>query len=176
MAGNTTGPAPIYGPEHYDLVLEQIAAGTPLATICEADGMPSLSTFYAWRDENPENAARYARARKAGCAIVEREIITISDLPLIGSEEKLELLGVMKRPGDDSGPPVVLPGAELVVTEVKRGDNVARAKLMTENRWRLLRCWDPATYGDKVSVDNKHSGAVGFAVNINDQPKPKAGG
>lgn len=175
MAGNTPGPAPIYTDADYHEVLRRLSEGTPLATTCKLEGFPSVTSMWEWKEASPENAERYARAKKAFCAVIAAEVLVISDNPLPGEEEKLELLGVMKRPGDD-GPAVVLSDSELVVTEVRRGDNVARAKLMLDTRWRLLRCMDPETYGDKVAVDNKHSGAVGFAVNINDQPKPKAGG
>lgn len=180
MAGNTPGPAPIYTDADFHAVCDLHAMGIPIATICKEEGRPSVTSVFTWRDASPENAERYARARKAACEVVVSELVAISDNPLIGDEETLELLGVMKRPGDDGHPggpdAVVLPDAQLVVTEVKRGDNVARAKLMTDTRWRLLRCWDPATYGDKVAVDNKHSGAVGFALTIHDTPKPKTGG
>jgi len=77
----------------------------------------------------------------------------------------------MKR--EEGKDAVVLPDAELVTTEVKQEDMLGHRKLQVETRLKLLACWDPRRYGAKVAVDNKHSGAVGFAVNINDQPKPK---
>jgi hypothetical protein len=172
MAGNTPGPAPTYTDDDYIAVCDLIAAGIPLVTICKEAGRPGVTAVWRWSEANDENRERYARARKAGCLVIASEALVIADTPLQGAEEKLQRLGVMKRPGDE-GPAVVLPDAELVVTEVKRGDNVARSKLMVDTRFRLLRSWDPETYGDKVAVDNKHSGAVGFAININDQPKPK---
>jgi hypothetical protein len=175
MAGNTPGPAPIYTDADYHAVCDLIAKGIPASTVCSEPGRPSVTALWRWTEANEANAEKYAHARKAGCLVIATEALLIADTPLEGAEEKLQLLGVMKRPGDDSGPPVVLPDAELVVTEVKRTDNVARSKLMVDTRFRLLRSWDPETYGDKVAVDNKHSGAVGFAININDQPKPKAG-
>lgn len=174
MAGNTRGPAPTYTEEDYQRVLDEVSTGIPFGTVCKRDGMPSVTAMHVWKEASAENAEKYARAKKAFCAALAAEMLVLADTPLIGEAETLELLGVMKRPGDD-GPAVVLPEAELVVTEVKRGDNVARSTLMVKTRERYLRAMDPGVWGDKVAVDNKHSGAVGFSININNQPKPKGG-
>lgn len=168
--------ATLYTDADYLAVLAIVSTGVPFDTACKREGMPSTSAMLLWRDANDDNAAKYARAKKAFCEAVAAEVMAIADAPLIGDEEKLQLLGVMKRPGDDGDGPaaIVLPDAQLVVTEVKRGDNVARSKLMVDTRLRILRAQDPEVWGDKVAVDNKHSGGVGFAITINSQPKPKA--
>lgn len=171
------GPDPIYTEELAERVLSLMASGKTILEIEAMEGMPSRTTIWRWQ-QDPAFLERYARADRLRCDVVAAELLAIADSPLVGEEEKLQLLGVMKRPGDDGhtgGPDaIVLPDAQLVVTEVKRSDNVARSKLMVDVRLRLLKAWVPEVWGDKVAVDNKHSGAVGFSLTINDKPKGAA--
>jgi hypothetical protein len=45
-----------------DMILEQVAAGKDLSSICENPAMPCRATFYNWIAEDPDLSARYVAA------------------------------------------------------------------------------------------------------------------
>lgn len=144
-AATTTkaGPQPNGRPsirttEIVESILEQIGEGVPLAKICRQPGMPKLRTFYDWQEGDEELSAAVARARKAGFDNIAFDTMEIADQP-----------------------PAYKQTAEGM--SIDQGD-IAHRKLQIETRHKLLRCWDPKNYGDKLEVDNK--GTIGVAVTI----------
>ncbi len=78
---------PIYTPELAQAVLDRLAQGESLRTICGLEGMPSRPVVYRWIDENTDDfAARYARARDIGLDVVADQVLDIADEP-VGSTE-----------------------------------------------------------------------------------------
>jgi hypothetical protein len=88
--------------------------------------MPGLRTIYDWRDQDPKFAARLARAREAGYDIIAADCLRIAD--------------------DDSGDEIE---TEQGGTKFNQ-EFAARSKIRIETRLKLLKCWDPSRYGDKV--------------------------
>ena len=62
------------------VILERIAGGASLRSVCEADDtLPAHSTFLLWVSEDPDLADQYARAREAGTDHEFDEIREIAD-------------------------------------------------------------------------------------------------
>ena len=51
-----------YSAELINTICERLAGGEPLAVICREDGMPSVTTMWAWSREIPGVAESIARA------------------------------------------------------------------------------------------------------------------
>jgi len=49
-----------------EIVIARLADGESLRAICRDDGLPNRSTIMRWLDDDPEFAAKYARAREIG--------------------------------------------------------------------------------------------------------------
>lgn len=49
-----------------NLIIERLASGESLRSICLSDGMPNRSTVIRWLDENEDFATKYARAKDIG--------------------------------------------------------------------------------------------------------------
>lgn len=49
-----------------DLIVERLASGESLRSICLSDGMPNRSTVMRWLDDNEAFATKYARAKDIG--------------------------------------------------------------------------------------------------------------
>jgi len=124
--------------EIVESILEQIGDGVPLAKICRQPGMPKLRTFYDWAEADEELSALVARARKAGHDNIAFDMMEIADQP-----------------------PAYKQTAEGM--SIDQGD-VAHRKLQIDTRQKLLRCWDPKNYGDKLEVDNKGNMAVAVTI------------
>lgn len=120
-------------------IVDRLTAGEPLAVILRDDGMPSPSTWYRWCEEDATLSGEVARAREHGADAIAADCLKIAD---DGSHDFI--------PGKD-GP-------------VLDSEHVQRSKLRIETRLKLLRCWDPKRYGDKLEVDNK--GDMTLTVNI----------
>lgn len=128
-----TGRPTIRTTEIVESILDQIGDGTPLAAICRQEGMPKLRTVYDWLEADPDLSARFARARLAGIDMIAVDALQIADTPIEGERRKVTDDGV----------------------EVTTEDMLGHRKLQVETRLKLLRCWDPKRYGDKLEVDNK---------------------
>jgi hypothetical protein len=60
-------------------ILDRISKGEPLEAICRTDGFPSVSAFHSWKDDDPELAGHFARARERGYDAIAAETLRISD-------------------------------------------------------------------------------------------------
>lgn len=54
-----------YGPETRDAILDRLATGESVVTICQTDGMPAPKTVYEWAEEE-EWGKNFLRARRMG--------------------------------------------------------------------------------------------------------------
>lgn len=133
-----TGRPSIRTAEIVEEILEQIGDGVPLAKICRQPGMPKLRTFYDWQEGDEDLSAAVARARKAGYDNIAFDTMEIADQP-----------------------PAYKQTAEGM--SIDQGD-VAHRKLQIDTRQKLLRCWDPKNYGDKLEVENKGNMAVAVTI------------
>ena len=114
----------------FDEVIARMSMGEPLAAICRDEHMPSLRTFYTWKDRTPEFSARFAHARDDGFDQIALETLKIADTPVEATIERSTANGL----------------------EVTRQDALGHRKLQIETRLKLLAKWDPRRYGDKIAI------------------------
>ena len=114
-------------------ILERLAHGESLRSICKDEGKPDESTVREWGG-NPKHpfSPHYAHARLLGWLSMADEIVEISD---DGSNDWMERHG---RDGE-------VLGWQL------NGEHVQRSRLRVDTRkWVLSKCL-PKIYGDKVA-------------------------
>jgi len=124
-----------YSEKVADEIIRRISEGETLRSICRDEKMPAWRTVYAWRAENEEFSARFARARDIGHDAIAEESMELLDLP---PERCATEFGDKVDPG-----------------------YVQWQKNRAEQRLKLLAKWNPSRYGDKIGVE--HSGKVELA-------------
>jgi hypothetical protein len=107
---------------------ERLSRGEPMASICRSEGMPDVNTINMWRDTDAEINSRVAHARDLGFDHLAADCLHIAD---------------------DNGLDTRVNDAGVTVVD---RDHIQRAKLRIETRLKLLACWDPRRYGNKVDV------------------------
>lgn len=133
-----------YTPELVEEICERLSKGEPLAQICRDEGMPHVSTVARWGEGESEQARgisrRVAQAREYGFDALANEALQIVD----STPER-----VATKFGD----------------QVDSGD-VAYKKLRAETRLKLLACWDPKRYGNKVDLTSGDKPLQGNSIHI----------
>jgi hypothetical protein len=129
-------------------ICSQIAHGKSLVSICKQEGFPSVETVYLWlRDESKKEFLNtYTRAREDQADTLADEILDIAD----------EATTTVKE--HDGFTEVVFDNTA-----------VARNRLRVESRKWIAAKLKPKKYGDKVEVDNKHSGIVAVSLSETDE-------
>jgi hypothetical protein len=114
-----------YGDDVREEILQRIATGETLASICKDAHMPQRAIVYKWRMDDPEFDGRFAQARLVGHDAIADNTLEIADaLPAYGPDGKID-------PAD-----------------------VANRKLRIWTRQQLLAKWDPKRYGDRQQVEH----------------------
>ena len=134
--GAPKGSGSKYTDDIADRICDLVSNGVNLRKVCRMDGMPAWRTVYDWVVARPDFAARLARAREMGYDALAEEALEISNTPHIG-QKKVFSSGAEEK--DDS----------VTVTEE---DMLGHRKLQIETRLKLLACWDPKKYGNKVQL------------------------
>lgn len=98
--------------------------------------MPHWTRMYDWLSQDPDLSLRVARARESGFDALAEEALEIANTPRFG-QKKVYSFGA----GEDEGN-----------TTVTEEDMLGHRKLQIETRLKLLACWNPAKYGNKVAV------------------------
>lgn len=137
-------------PRKYDRALaaeicERLSNGETLSAICRDEHMPARSTVYLWEEEDKELAGQVARARARGFEALAEEALAIAE---DGRNDWME------RNGRES------VGWQL------NGEHVQRSKLRIETRLKLLACWDPKRYGQKVEHGGPDGGSIPVSLGI----------
>lgn len=122
-------------------ILERVAAGETLTSVCADQDMPARTTVYRWQEADGAFRAAYRRAREAQMEAWSDEIVDISDDTALDTVTK-----------------VTPQGREY---EAVDHENIQRSKLRVNTRQWLMARLHPATYGDKV--EHEHGGLVGHA-------------
>jgi hypothetical protein len=135
-APKKTGRPSKYTPELVAEICERLSAGEPLRQICRDDRMPHWTRMYDWLSQDPDLSLRVARAREAGFDALAEEALEIANTPFTG-QKKVFSSGAEE--GKDS----------VTVTEE---DMLGHRKLQIETRLKLLACWNPSKYGNKVAL------------------------
>lgn len=120
-----------YSEKVADRILEQIADGISLRSICVQDDMPNRATVFRWLAANAEFRDQYTRAREAQADTLFDEILDIADN---ASNDWMERNGE-----DDRG-------------WTANGDHIQRSKLRIEARKWMAGKLRPKKYGDKLEL------------------------
>jgi hypothetical protein len=135
------------------IILELVAEGVMLAQICREPNMPSLTTVYNWRDADPQFALKLASAREIGFEQMAVETVMIAATPHLTEKITVTESGAGKRKHRE--------------TKRERDDAIHHRRLQIDTRLKLLACWDPKRYGQKVDLTGElqhtHSFPSAFA-------------
>ena len=96
--------------------------------------MPHWTQVYEWLSRDEGLSLQVARAREAGYDAMAEEALEISNTPRLGVKRVLN-----SGAGEDED--------SVTVTEE---DMLGHRKLQIETRLKLLACWNPKKYGNKV--------------------------
>lgn len=122
--------------EIWNSIILELISGRSMRSIIKDPGMPDLSTFYDWLEKDEEKAKQYARA----CAI--RADIKAD-----------EALDIANNTGDDI---ITLDDGKEVINH----GVVTRDRLRVDAiKWYLSKIY-PKKYGDRVDINNNHSGEI----------------
>jgi len=110
-----------------DEICERLSRGEPLRAICRLEGFPEWVTVYNWMESREGFSERVALARENGV-----EAIAQDTLAMIDAEPRY-------------------------IEDAKGGTRIDAGyvqwlKLRTEQRMKLLACWSPNRYGNRVQV------------------------
>lgn len=134
-------PKKIGRPSKYTLELaheicHRLSTGETMRQICRDEHMPHWTQVYEWLAKDDSLSLQVARAREAGFDALAEEALEISNTPHLGQKK------VFSSGAEEDGDSVT-------VTEE---DMLGHRKLQIETRLKLLACWNPKKYGNKVAV------------------------
>jgi hypothetical protein len=130
IAVKKTGRPSKYTPALAAEIAQRISMGEPLRKICRDEHMPHWTVMYDWLAQDDSLSLRVARAREAGYEAMAEETLEIADNFHLGESQVM----------DDKGSKVTIE------------DMLGHRKLRIETRLKLLACWSPAKYGNKVQL------------------------
>jgi hypothetical protein len=113
-----------FTPRIGEAILAAVADGVPLREVCRRPGMPTWRAIHAVRERDPDFEVRYGRARAMGLDAIAADILQLVDAP------------VQKTPDGKTD-----MGA------------VQHRRLQVDARLKLLSCWDPKRYGNRLEID-----------------------
>jgi len=122
---------------HADEVIEWIASGKPLSEWCRQPGKVDRSTVHRWAEKDANFAQRLARARDIGYDEIAEDTVALSE----------------QMPGTFT---------DAIGNERVDQGSVQWHRLRIDTRLKLLACWSPSKYGDRVALD--HAGGVNITV------------
>jgi hypothetical protein len=114
-------------PEVVKEICDRLSAGEPMRAICRDPRMPGWDTVYEWMARHEDFALLVAQARENGVEAI--------------AQDTLAMIDAEPRYVEDS------KGG----TRIDAG-YVQWLKLRTEQRMKLLACWSPNRYGNRVQV------------------------
>lgn len=127
-----------YSDETVAPILERIADGESLRTICESAGMPARTTVFKWLSKHAEFADQYARAREEQADAVFDEILSIAD------DARNDW---MERGHGENDP-----------GWVANGEHIQRSRVRIDARKWMAGKLRPKKYGEKQEIE--HSGSL----------------
>lgn len=138
-----------------DEIIQRIADGESIRSICRDEKMPSLSAFFRWMSEKPQLREHYEAATEVRAETIFEEALEIADTVLIG--EKVKTTGE----------------GENQKVETQTGDMVERARLKVDTRKWFLSKLRPKKYGDLVRQELSGSIEVKSPAIVELPPKDK---
>ena len=73
------GRPSIKTPELLDAIVERIAAGESLRSVCRDDAMPGMTTVFGWLADDEQFRSKYARARDAQAEVMDDKIVSLAE-------------------------------------------------------------------------------------------------
>lgn len=108
-----------YSPELVERLLNALACGRTLVSVCEELGI-SPDTVYSWTTRHPDFRKDFARARDFGDEVLEDSVLEIADAEHISEEQIVEKTG------------------KKITIKKRRFDNVPRSRLRVEARLKIV--------------------------------------
>lgn len=122
-------------------ILERLASGQTLTSICKAEHLPSVPTVLGWAlDTADPFAEQYAHARLIGYHVMADELIDIMD---DGHNDYMER--------------ELESGVRVSIVD---HEHIARSRLRFEGRKWLLSKALPKIYGDKLALTDPDGGVL----------------
>jgi len=114
--------------EKFALIIKDIEENNmPLRRAIKGYGMPDITTFYKWCDEDEEKSKRYVRACEARADNIFEEILEIAD-----------------KQGED------VTGEDEYGNQIINHNVISRNRLQVDARKWIVAKMIPRKYGDKV--------------------------
>jgi hypothetical protein len=123
-------------------ICRKIATGRSLRSVLKDKDMPCRQSFHDWIEEKPERIDQYVCAREDRADSIFEDMLDIVD-----SQEK---------------DVIILEDGK----EVTNHDVIQRARLRVDTRKWMIGKMQPKKYGDKLELENKHSGEIKTTENI----------
>jgi len=133
IAVKKTGRPSKYTPAIAEEIAQRISMGEPLRKICRDEHMPEWRTVYDWLAKDEDLSARVAHAREAGHEAMAEETLVIAD-------ERPEL-----------NPIIDSKTGEVIRIDLSSA-YIAWQRNRIDTRLKLLACWSPAKYGNKLQM------------------------
>lgn len=124
-------------------ILERLACGESLRSICRDDDMPNMSTIFLWIRKHEEFSNQYAKAKEEGATALFEEIFDIADDS--GNDW-------MENNNPDN------PGWRF------NNDHYQRARLRVDVRKWALSKLQPKKYGEKLDLTSDGEKVQGVTV------------
>ena len=120
-------------PEIEDLILNGLANGKSMVSLCRGEDMPCPSTVYRWLSADKDFCDRYARAREDQADTMADEIIDIAD--------------------DKSNDTILKSNGDGEPYEVANTEWINRSRLRVDARKWVAAKLKPKKYGDKLTSE-----------------------
>ena len=116
-------------------ILERLAMGESLNSICQDARLPCRRTVYSWIYNDSEFEDEYVRAKRLGIYALEDELMEIAD------DGRNDWMEITNRDGDNAGWKI-------------NGEAVARSRLRIETRRWYMERLEPRRFGNRVDLNH----------------------
>lgn len=128
-----------YSPELVERLLNALACGRTLVSVCEELGI-SPDTVYSWTTRYPDFRKDFARARDFGDEVLEDSVLEIADAEHISEEQIVEKTG------------------KKITIKKRRFDNVPRSRLRVEARLKIVARRKGGLQNRKIEIEDDGTG------------------
>lgn len=127
-----------YSPELVERLLNALACGRTLVSVCEELGI-SPDTVYSWTTRYPDFRKDFARARDFGDEVLEDSVLEIADAEHISEEQIVEKTG------------------KKITIKKRRFDNVHRSRLRVEARLKIVARRKGGLQNRRIEIEDDRS-------------------
>lgn len=127
-----------YSPELVERLLNALACGRTLVSVCEELGI-SPDTVYSWTNRYPDFRKDFARARDFGDEVLEDSVLEIADAEHISEEQIVEKTG------------------KKITIKKRRFDNVHRSRLRVDARLKIVARRKGGLQNRRIEIEDDRS-------------------